>query len=72
MRGAGGRARLQQARELGVAVGHVRAARLAQRGDHVAQRHEALVDLHALAELLPRRARLLHALAACAARSLPP
>jgi hypothetical protein len=57
---------LEDARELGVAVGDVLAAAgVGERGDDVAEGAQALVDLLGLLEALARRAREAHALGAC-------
>lgn len=61
--GAPAQGRLQQAGEVGVAVGHVLGA-LRQRGDAVAQRQQAAVDVRSLPQALALGRALLHALAA--------
>ena len=54
---------LQDARELGVAIGHVGLG-IGQRGDHVAQSRERLVDVLGLLEYAALGARLAHLLRA--------
>ena len=55
---------LEEAGQLRVAVGHVRALAVGQRRDDVAQRRQAPVDLRRLAQPQTRRAALGLALAA--------